>query len=147
MMVSRESMGIISRIQAHILHRFPLWPDWSRGGKRVIHWVWPWLFSWRCYNQSGLWAHPCIWGQLTQEKPFPMDVDKVCFLCWLLGDVLGQCPLLIHILDEGTSNIASTPGLSHDVIDSSPEALVLLTVDYGQYLLVPLFILTLPCSL
>jgi hypothetical protein len=47
-----------------------------------------------------------------------------------LGDVLGQCPLLIHILDEDTSNIAST-GLSHDIIDSPPEALVLLMVDYG----------------
>jgi hypothetical protein len=64
----------------------------------------------------------------------------------LLSDVLGQCPLLIPILDNYTMN-KSSMGLSHDVIDPSPEDPVLLLAYYGQNLLLLLLVLTLSCVL
>ncbi len=73
-----------------------------------------------------------------------MGVDKYRTLHQLLGDVFGQCPLLIHIFNKHAMNRTSMSP-SHDVIDPPPEAPVLLTLDYGQYLLLPLLILTLPC--
>ncbi len=73
-----------------------------------------------------------------------MDVGKYCVLHQLLGDAFGQCPLLICIFNKHVTN-RTFMGLSHDVIDPPPEDLVLLTVNYGQYLLLLLLILTLPC--
>ncbi len=75
-----------------------------------------------------------------------MDVGKYCLLYRLLSNVLGQCPLLIPILDEYMLDRPST-GHSHDVIDPPPEALILLLVYNGQNLLLPLFILSLLCVL
>jgi hypothetical protein len=73
-----------------------------------------------------------------------MDVGKYCVMHLLLCDVFSQCPLLICIFNKHATNGTST-GLFHDIIDPPPEALVLLMVDYGQYLLLLLLILTLPC--
>ncbi len=131
-------MGIISS-----------WLDWSWEGKRMIHREWPLLFLWWHYDQSGLWAHPCIWGQICKGKSFLMGVSKDCFLHWLLGDVLGQCPFLIHILDKDMSkqSLLHRPFPWLDWSDSRSSGPSHSRLAYGQYLLLPLFILTFPCSL
>jgi hypothetical protein len=51
---------------------------------------------------------------------------------------------LVSIFNQNPTNKAATR-LAHDVIDPPPEALVLLLVNYGQYLLLPFFILALLC--
>ncbi len=83
-------------------------------------------------------------GSLCQKELFLMDVGNFFLLYRLLSDVLSQGPLLIPILDEYMTD-GSSMGLSHDVIDPPPEALVLLLVYNGQNILFPLFILTLLC--
>jgi hypothetical protein len=63
-------------------------------------------------------------SSLGQEETFPMNVGKNCLLDRLLGSVLCQCPLQIPILHKDMPYQAST-GLSHDIIDAPPEALIL----------------------
>jgi hypothetical protein len=60
--------------------------------------------------------------------------------------VLHQCALLLTVLHQHTSN-QSNAGLSHDVICPPPEAPILFSLDNGQYLLLALVILAVPCIL
>ncbi len=73
-----------------------------------------------------------------------MNIGKYCLLHRLLSDVLGQCPLLIPVINEYLTDRSSV-GLPHDIIDPPPEAPVLLLIDNCQDLLLPLFILALSC--
>ncbi len=73
-----------------------------------------------------------------------MYIGKYCLLHRLLSDVLGQCPLLIPVVN-GYPTDSSSAGFPHDVIDLPPEAPVFLSINNCQNLLLPLFVHALLC--
>ena len=73
-----------------------------------------------------------------------MYIGKYCLLHQLVSDVLGQCPLLIPVVNEYPID-SSSMGFPLDVIDPPPEAPVLLLINNCQNLLLPLFIHALLC--